>query len=267
MAALTDKTLMAYADDVLDAETRRSVEAVLRTDAQCRRRVEMFRQTGAPLAELYREPMFEPVPPHLIDFVMGYRNGNERTSTPRPNWKSLSAWGERLASAPMHWQAAAAAAAVFFAGAGAGWVLYPGSEDGGQRLTALERGQIFAEGPLQQVLNTVPSGHEVRIAGSAQDSTIIRPTLTFKNKEGGYCREYELASANDGRFSGLACHTETGKWALRVHIEEPTLRGGNKTVLAGGSRQHTLDTVVDGLMDGDALGKKQEEAVIAKGWK
>ncbi|MGA7328424.1 MAG: hypothetical protein WBX25_29015 [Rhodomicrobium sp.] len=263
MAALTDKTLMAYADDVLDGETRRSVEVVLRTDAASRRRVEMFRQTGARLADLYRKPMLEPVPSHLIDFVMGYGKEDERSSIRRPNVWNLSAWRERFAFAPMHWQAAAAAVAVFFAGAGAGWVLHSGGAgDGGQRLTALERGQIFAEGPLQQVLNAVPSGQDVRISGSAQDSTVVRATLTFKNKEGGYCREYELANANEERFSGLACRTNGGKWAIRVHVQE-----GGKTVLAGGARQHALDTVVDGLINGDALGKKQEEAVIAKDWK
>ena len=74
MAEVTDELLMAYADadDALSPLQRAKVEAFLQAHPSARRRIEIFRATGAPLSRLYGRPMAEPVPAHLKDFVLNY---------------------------------------------------------------------------------------------------------------------------------------------------------------------------------------------------
>ena len=73
VAKVTDEMLMAYADGALALLLRGPRwKLSCRTDPEARRRVEIFRATGAPLSKLYGQPMSEPVPAHLRDFVLNY---------------------------------------------------------------------------------------------------------------------------------------------------------------------------------------------------
>ncbi len=274
-----DEILMAYADGALNDETRARVETVLQRDPESLRRVEIFRATGTPLSQLFRKPMLEPVPSHLTEFVLNY--GKEGAAPakakragpslarlmPQADWRKLKRWValENL-TRPVIWQLAAASAAALVIGAGAGWMLHGGSSDDSVGLAAFTKGQVFATGALQQVLETVPSGQEARIDGKRRDGTVMRASLTFKSKGGNFCREYEVAEAHAGKFAGLACREADGKWALKVHVAEASARFGPNAIPADSTRE-ALDKIVDGMMEGIALGKGEEEAVMSKGWK
>jgi surface antigen len=269
VAALTDEILMAYADGALDRETRMRVEALLHQDAGSRQRVEVFRATGAPLAGLFDKVMYEPVPAHLVDFVLQDRVPLPSRAKASRFKDFVSAWGERLMLRPqgLSWQLAAASAAALVFTAGAGWMLRGtfGDDTGGADLTAMERGQIFAAGGFRQILDAAPSGREVRISGSAQESSVMRVSLTFKNKDGQYCREYELAASGGGQFTGLACRLPSGSWRVLAHLPHAAARPGAQTVPAG--YETALEPIVESIIAGDALGKAEEEAAIANGWK
>ncbi len=281
MPVLTDETLMALADGALDGELRARVEALLIMDEESLRRVEMFRATGARISHLYQQPMYEPVPSHLVDFVLqfGRDSAASQKKVSRPKnflracadkfissavWEKLLSRAEwqRQFPASVTCQLAAASVAALVIGTGAGFMLQSGSEDSAARLVAFKDGQIFASGALQHVLETYPSQQEALIAGGAQDSTAARATLTFKSKSGSYCREYEI-TATAGSFSGLACRETGGNWAIQANLLEAAKPGAGFRTAAGPS---AVDPVVTRLMDGIAFGKKEEAAAIAKGW-
>ncbi len=139
MAKLTDEMLMAYADGQLNALARAKVEAVLPGDQDARRRLGVFRATGAPLAQLYAGPMAEPVPAHLKDFVLNYRapaapakkaslaKGRLAKALAgsldkaRRAGESFGAWLAQPMPQTVRWRLAAAQAAMLALGAGAGF--------------------------------------------------------------------------------------------------------------------------------------------------
>jgi len=274
---------MAYADDVLDGEMRAHVEALLQRDPESLRLVEVYRATGTSLGQLYKAPALEPVPSHLVDFVLQYGKGGpapvkkasfkaklaawRRKLVPKAAWDTLmrqAVW-EKL-SQPVTWQLAAASAAALIVGASAGWMLHGSSEDeNAYDLAVFKNGQIFANGTLRNVLETLPSGQEARTPGGAQDASVVRASLTFKDKAGSFCREYEIATAGSRQYAGLACREGQGKWALQVHVAEAPVTPGDLNSPAG--HDVLLDPVVDRMMDGIAFGKKEEEAALLQGWK
>lgn len=290
MAALTDEILMEYADGVLDGETRARIEALLLNDKESRRRVEIFRATGAALSPLYGKPMHEPAPARLVDFVLQFNTESVSPAKPRMARDVLMAWREKLMarrtweqafSRPewekrlppaVKWQLLAASAAALIVAAGAGWMLHGSSGPGPDRLTAFRHGKIYAEGALAYVLETMPSNRPSRVEGGTQDSTVVQAVLTFKSKGGGFCREYETETAKGKRFAGLACREQGGEWAIQVHVAEAAAAHNTETGPAGhgepgGPHEEALDPVVDSMIAGIAFGKEEEIATIAGGWK
>ncbi len=284
MPVLTDETLMALADGALDGELRARVEALLVMDEESLRRVEIFRATGARLQNLYLQPMYEPVPAHMVDFVLQFgRDSANPQKVVKRRKNFLSAWAhmftsravwEKLVSrtvwqswlpASVTWQLAMASVAALAIGAGTGFMLQSGTADGTARLAAFKDGQIFAGGALRQVLESNLSQQESLIAGGSKDAIAARPILTFKTKGGSYCREYEITAAA-GNFSGLACRDAEGKWAVQANLAE-SVKPEAPRPAGPAVEQSPLDPVVDRVMDGIAFGKKEEEAAIAKNWR
>ena len=280
MAEVTDEMLMAYADGALSALARAKVETFLQVHPEARERVEAFRATGAPLSRLYGRPMAEPVPAYLKDFVLNYRLDAE-TSRAQSRKEGLAGWLQGLqqstrlftaglaqwldAPAPAaRWRLATASVAFLALGAGIGALLR--STNGASDLVAFHDGRIYASGPLSDVLEKELSGRETRIGGVRGEGVTMRASLTFKSKQNTYCREYEVATPSNGGFVGLGCRDRDGKWALEAQLpSSKAANGGVKT--AAGADNGALDAIVDGMIDGDALGSKQEAETIGSGWR
>jgi anti-sigma factor RsiW len=281
VAALTDEILMAYADGALDAGAAARIEALVKADPQAQARVFMFKATGKALSAPYEAVLQEPVPDRLIDFVMTYGKGRESPSVlrlaaqkpalaaslPRRGQRLKQLWAdfrERLIPDGARWHLAAASGLALMVGAGAGFLLRGGGQDGalGPSLAALRQGQIVASGALHQVLETLPSDKDGRKADRTPGSVAVRAVLSFKAKGGSYCREYELAAAQ-GLFQGLACRQAGGRWAVEAHVAEQAQTSGKGTPAA---QSEALNAIVDGRIEGDALGKDQEKAAIKSGW-
>jgi hypothetical protein len=278
VAAFTDEILMAYADGALDAEARARIAAALKADPEARARVLMFRATGRELSSLYEGVLREPVPAPLIEFVMNHGQGRE--AGPAPKSASFAAsslrhasaaprrprrpspWAgfkERLIPQGAGWQLAAAASVAVIAGAGAG-LLLRGDSGLGPNLATLRPGQVLSSGVLHHVLESLPSNEE-RAAGSTKGATAVRAVLTFRTKDGGYCREYEVAGPQ-GQFQGLACRQAGGHWTVEAQAAQGAAAAG--THAAGQSE--ALDRVAESRMEGDAFGESEEKAAIQRGW-
>ena len=278
MAEVTDEMLMAYADGALSALARTKVETFLEGTPEARRRVEIFRATGAPLSKLYGKPMTEPVPAHLKDFVLNYR-AEAKAAEARP---SKAGWLQRIGrKAPFftkpaggggwfdssvfaaHWQIAAASAVSLAVGMVIGAAFDGGS--GSNELAAFSDGRLYASGALRDVLEKELSGRETRIGGVGSEAVTMRASLTFKAKKNCYCREYEIAKPGNEAVVGLGCRDRDGKWTLEAQL--PTTNAAAKGSIKAAAANTALDSIVDDMIDGDALGGKQESAVIANGWK
>jgi len=272
VALLTDETLMAYADGELDAAGRGRVEAVLARDPESRARLEIFTATGAPLAALYGKPMAEPVPPHLVALVLGRKEPRQSPArnaahAGRQSASFMDALGVLFAW-PQWSMVFAFAALVLTLGAGAGWYLHRAS-DSMHGLVMLERGQIFALGPLQQALESAPSGASITLSAAkgADTALTMRAALTFKNRLNAYCRQYDVTTP-EGPYAGIACRNNDGQWRLEIHMAAaPRSKTGNRTTPAGASGVSDVEAAVTAVIEGDALGRTDEEALIRNRWR
>jgi hypothetical protein len=158
------------------------------------------------------------------------------------------------------WRLAAALALALTIGAGTGFLLR-GDGGLGPNLATLRPGQMLKSGVLHHVLESLPSNEE-RAAGPAQGATAVRAVLTFRTKEGGYCREYEAAGPQ-GRFQGLACRQAGGHWAVEAHVAQEPAAAGTQAA----SQAEVLDKIAESRMEGDAFGEAEERAAIKRAWK
>ncbi len=281
MAKVTDEMLMAYADGALSALARAKIEAALQSDPDVCRRLEVFRETGAPLSKLYARPMLEPVPERLRNFVLHYPLAAESVAAAQTRKGSSSKWVEKLGGvvqsaaawfadsvAPARWQLGAVSAGLVAVSLTTGWLIHDNAAP--SVLVAFEGSRVFATGALERVLETSASGKETRIGGIANDSVTMRTTVTFKNYNNSWCREFEIVTSQGEKSAGLGCREDNGKWALQVSVPAESVKpeGANPTAPAvGGKGARELDAVVDRVMQSDALGREGEAAVLASGWK
>ena len=273
MGILTDEILMSHADGELAREDRARVDVMLARDPESLTRLEIFRSTGAPLAALYKKPMLEPVPANLVSFVLNHdaSTTGKRVAKAAGAKTSSVVWWQRLIPDQPRWQMAFAAAAMVVAGTGLGWGLrgWSGTDTGSAHgLVAFGKGDLFATGALERVLETLPSGQEATIEGTAGDSVAVRVNLTFKSKSESYCREYEVATVAQGRHAGLSCRDGTGKWAILVNLpSKDVIRPNSQIAPAGGAAAPVIDVIVDRVIVGDALGRNEESTIINGGWR
>lgn len=280
MAKVTDEMLMAYADGALSALARAKIEAVIQSDPDVRRRLDVFCATGAPLSKLYAGPMLEPVPEHLRRFVLNYPIPSDAAAAQAGKGNSTK-WVEKLGAAaqsaaawltdgvaPARWQLGAVSAGLVAVSLTAGWLLHDNAEP--SVLVAFEGSRVFATGALERVLETSASGKEARIGGIASDSVTMRTIDTFKNYKNSWCREFEIVTSEGEKSAGLGCRENNGKWALQVSVPAGNVKqeGAIAPVPAkGGTDARELDAVVERIMQNDALGREDEAAVLANGWK
>lgn len=270
MADLSDETLMAYADGVLDPALREVVEAALRDHPERRAKVEKFRQTLAPIRRAFEEG---PLPEQSADLVGKLRRVQLRpvappsTPTPRAGWRAgarMPGYGWPFAPRP---PMAIAASVALLIGMGLGWFLQPkGMPLRAERVIALGDGGLTAQGPLRHVLETSKSGTTIETVSNGQ-TWRIKPSFTFRALDGPFCRRYEMANDGGGRFAGYACRASDGQWFVQAHVKSETSTFDSRGfVPSAGQSDAALDAAVDAMRDSDVLESGVEERMIEKGW-
>ena len=112
-------------------------------------------------------------------------------------------------------------------------------------------GALVAHGDLDKALTT-------RLAA---DGGALRVGLTFRARDGGYCRTFESAADH---LAGLACRRD-GRWAVRVTSAwSPEPATGYRT--AASSTPPAVLAAVDATIAGDALDAAAERAARDRGW-
>jgi hypothetical protein len=220
-----EERLIAYVDGELAAPDRAAFEAELAADPTLADKVAGHRRLAARISSAYAPVLGEPAPPQLVAIASA---ANDRGAGRRlPRW--------------------AAMAAGLVIGVVAGRALWP--EPGP---LAVSGGELIARGGLDQALTS-------RLAA---DGGALRVGLTFKARDGRYCRTFRSA---EDRLAGLACRHD-GRWvALATAAWAPAPSPDYRTAASGDPP--AVLAAVDAAIAGETLDPAAERAARDRGWK
>ncbi len=251
---LTDELLVAYVDDELDAAQRSMVSAVLNRNPALFRRAEEMRLARDLLREAF--PLqSQALVPARIDTAAD-QLAAACASHP---WRARKPSGFRYRRRN---QAIAAGLVLCTVAAASYFALRPAASEAPRPMvTALT--EIGPENPLHGVLERTASAQLVKIPG---EDAAVRAVLTFRAKDGRYCREFEIL-ADSGSSTGIACRQQ-GHWRTEVLASGAAIAtDGNSYTTAGASDEAAVAEVFDGLAQGEPLSIEEETRVLAAGWR
>jgi hypothetical protein len=241
----SEETLMAYADNELDAQTRSAVEAAMADDPEIARKVAQHKALRGRVRVAFDKVLDEPPPQRLIDAARGVpairREGNvvplRRRAPPR--------------RAVPQWMAVAASLVI---GVFIGKELLRIS---GTAPVSARDGKLVANGALAQALSE-------QLASAQKDDSPVWIGVSFKSKDGDYCRTFSLRESMT--LAGVACH-QHDLWQVQ------TLAQSDQTAPASGTYRQAAAPMpravlqtVDTLIVGDPLDARAENQAREKNW-
>lgn len=253
MTGLSDETLLAYADGVLEPEEAATVERQLAEDPDAQARLEALRESGR-LAQLaFPEPREDGKEDPLAKLLLG----EEETAEPDPKvvafpkgrdkLRGFSAWALPLA--------ASLALAVGLA-AGLAWDRVAGS--GGTSGNLLAAGPVASDSLLHRALDGSASYDALEDAKGS-----VTPLLSFRDARGHFCREYQAVDAGKA-VAGLACKSD-GSWLATAVVAFPDASGSDYTT-ASGPAAELLSSLLQQEMQGEPLTPEEERQAIGNAW-
>jgi hypothetical protein len=241
----SDETLMAYADDELDAQTRAAVEAAMAADPEIARRVAQHKDLRGKLRLAFDKVLDEPVPDRLVATARSLpavrREGNviplRRKSAPAWSWPQ---WGSIAASLVI--------------GVIVGQLVMRSSGVG--PVTA-RNGQLLASGALAHAL----SG---QLAGDQPQAALVQIGVSFRAKSGGFCRTFVLHDAS--ALAGMACRDKDA-WRVQVLAQSEKQAGSTDGYRqASSAMPKSVLQAVDDQIEGEPLDAQGEAAARSKDW-
>lgn len=255
--SFSDETLMAYADGELDAATRAAVEAAMRADPSIARRVARLRarRDEGYIGGLGPEPG---------------RAARERRATVvqldvvRAHRAAVQLAARKAAKRSWGWPEWGALVAVLLLGLVAGKVglarWQPGwlSDAPPPTLVASRDGMLLAQGRLAAALSQ-------QMGGAAPNDGEIRIGLSFLSNQGGYCRTFTLAGANQD-LSGIACRSSE-QWQVPALVQNarPLTQMGPSR-MAGVEMPGAVMEAIDQRIVGGMLDPRAELEALRRGW-
>jgi negative regulator of sigma E activity len=197
---LDDETLMAYADGELDAAQRAEIAAALGKDPALAARVDRHRALRAEVAAAFEPVLSQPVPEKLRAAAT-----TTATATPGRARGNVVPFPTRAARAPATpWRAREwlAMAASVLLGVVISWRAWSPVDTA---TISAEHGALVARGMLAAALDR-------QLAGNQPNDAAVKIGLTFKARDGSYCRSFAL---RDAGITGLACRADD-EWRIPV---------------------------------------------------
>ena len=237
-----DETLMAYADGELDLAARAEIDAAVANDPEVARAVERHRLMATQVRATYDGVLEEPVPERLASLVAGPQSAVVVDLAARRD-------AHRIAIGPVRLPAWAALAASVAFGLFVGVLLTRSPATPYETVG----GALVARGVLDDALDS-------RLA-SAPDSSSVSIGISFKDRDGDYCRTFHLQ--RDASVSGLACRSG-GDWQLQVLAAAPTREVELRPAAA---MPVPVLHAVDAAIDGEPLDAAAEARARDAGWR
>lgn len=250
--SFSDETLMAFADGELDEATRREVEQAMRHDPALAAKVRQHQALRTNVFNAFTSTLDEEVPQRLqaaarTSKVVHLSNIRQlRTPPPAPP----AAPEKRRWSWP-EWGALAATLVMGVIAGGLG-----SQELGGAQQYAsfdTEAGTLTAEGRLDEALSE-------QLASAAAEHDYVRLGVSFKAKDGNYCRSFMLP-----KTAGLACRSG-GQWVIPVMANSAAGAAGTYRQAGNAMPAAVLDAI-DERIAGAALDANAEKVAQMQGWK
>lgn len=244
-----DEILMAYADGELDAALRDEIAAAIAKDPALAQRVERHRALRAEVAGAYATVLDQPVPEQLLATANGPAAPRLAEDPPRAQVLPFPASvtrDERRSWGPREWLALAASLVL---GMLLSWQFLSPSE---RTMVVASDGAMVARGALARALDS-------QLASTQRAEDPVQIGLTFRSRDGSYCRSFALTRA---ATAGLACRA-AGQWQIPVTASAAASGGG---VRQAASPPPAVLSAIDVRIDGEALDAAGEENARLGGW-
>lgn len=231
MTDIDEAMLIAWVDGELDEVTRRRVNRAVADDPALAARLEMHRRLRHCLSGHYAPIASEPVPSAM---EAPLRESAKVVTMSQPGGSRWRNWG----------MIGAIAASLLLGVVVGQWT------NGAADPVLVRDGAMVAGGHLKSALDTQ--------LASAQDGASIRIGLSFRRKEGGWCRSF------DGDVvAGVACREGEG-WRIQQLLPGGGERATYRQAASGDPR---IMATVDALIAGDPADARREAAAKAGGWR
>lgn len=203
----SEEQLMAYADGELSGEERRAVEAALRADPELEAVVARQRALRRALETAFAPVVEEPVPDRLLAALQNTQ----------PSWRwrlaqAATAVRNNLSSRQFVLTRALPVGIALACGLMIGFAIAPSTV----LQAPFNAEEAVASGALDRALN-------VQLASDQAPDAPIRIGLSFRARDGRYCRTFSSAHS-----AGLACHQD-GRWAIAALVPMAAERGAYRT--------------------------------------
>jgi hypothetical protein len=245
---LDDETLMAYADGELDAAQRAEIAAALERDPALAARVDRHRALRAEVAGAFAPVLAQPVPENLRAAAAGSTAPADRA---RGNVVPFPARSARAPATPWRAREWLAMAASVLLGIVISWRAWSPADS--VTITA-QGGALVAHGVLAAALDR-------QLAETQANDAAVKIGLTFKARDGSYCRSFTL---RDGGVTGLACRAD-GEWRIPVTASADAAGGDFRQ--AASSIPPAVMQAIEARISGDALNAAGETGARDAGWK
>ncbi|WP_369981088.1 anti-sigma factor family protein [Xanthomonas bundabergensis] len=258
MSDIDASTLQAYADGELDALQAARVEAALRADPQLAAALQRLQRLQARLRAGFAPVLDEAVPPRLLAAARSRpapRADPPADATAEPAVASLplpvTSRAHRARQRPTRrWGWPAAVAAALLLGV---WITQRQMPQ--PAAPAAARGSA-ASGELAHALDQ-------QLSGGAD--TGVRIGLSFRDRDGRYCRTFALRAGS----AGLACQRD-GRWQVQMQVPAPAPDGAAVDAglrMAASAMPAAVLQAVDARIEGQALDADGERRARARGWR
>jgi len=246
---LSEETLMAFADDELDAAERARIEAAVAADPALAARVEALRALRFRVGAAYEDVLDEPAPTHLLTMI--------KNAAPPRIAEVVDLAHLRQSRNPVRWAGWAqwaAMAACFVLGFLVAAPIQLGSSD----LVRARGLNLIAHGRLEHTLTD-------RLASDPQNAQRpVRIGESYLSRSGTYCRTFTATAR--GVLSGVACR-DNGRWRVATAVFSKAQPDSEAFRAPGSPPPQAVADAVAADIVGAPLDPRAEAAARAAGWR
>lgn len=260
---ISDETLMAFADGELpDAEMER-IGMLVEEDEALAMRLQDFVESRDILLKTYGPIAKEPVPEHLVRFVMsgGAQGGKPAPRVAQPSSVGASASPVVDQSRWFQTPLAAALAGLVVGGLGVFMTIEGQRSDVGPSRFAT---MAAADAAIVQALRSTPDGRRAEWKDTVSGrSGEVRLQATHRVVGNTFCRRFEVLDKSASHaFAGIGCRRDDA-WRIEVIASEAKLPNGAFQPASGAAKG--LESFLDAL-DAEAVADTEVEQLIVRNW-